>query len=150
MTIERILSHHKTILLDSCVLIYHIEEHRCYVGLTYPILEAVTRGECQAMVSELALMEIKIGPLHYGDAHAAGDYELLLDRFPNLSLVSISRPVLNQATRLRARYRLKTPDAIILATALGNGAILAVTNDQGWKRVEGIEVLCLNDLVGGQ
>jgi predicted nucleic acid-binding protein len=77
---------------------------------------------------------------------AAGTYELFLDAFPNLSLIPIDRSVLNQAARLRARYHLKTPDAIILAAALAHCATPAVTSDRGWKKVDEIEVVCLEDL----
>jgi predicted nucleic acid-binding protein len=67
----------------------------------------------------------------------------LLSYFPNLDLVAISRDILFVAPALRARYRLRTPDAIQLATAFSAGATLAVTNDDAWANVGGIETLLL-------
>ena len=92
------------------------------------------------------MLEIKVWPLKKGSPEVAGKYELLLDAFPNLALTPIDRSVLNRAARLRARYRLKAPDAIILATGLTHSATLAITNDQGWKKVGEIDVVCVKDL----
>jgi hypothetical protein len=44
---------------------------------------------------------------------------------------------------LRARYRLRTPDAIQLATGLQAGATLVVTNDEAWRNVSMIETVIL-------
>ncbi|MSQ20398.1 MAG: hypothetical protein EXR39_12780 [Betaproteobacteria bacterium] len=41
---------------------------------------------------------------------------------------------------------MRTPDAIMLATAIEAGATLAVTNDAAWRKVYGIEILLLRDL----
>ena len=79
---------------------------------------------------------------------AADDYETLLSYFPNLELEPISRAVLLDAAALRARYRLRTPDAIQLATAFKSEATLAITNDEAWKQIAGIETLLLTDLLG--
>jgi predicted nucleic acid-binding protein len=43
---------------------------------------------------------------------------------------------------------LRTPDAIIVATALAGNATLLVTNDKALRKLKEIEVICLADLVG--
>lgn len=66
-----------------------------------------------------------------GRQDVADDYEVLLvDHFPNLEWVPISREILLEAAGLRARYRLRTPDAIQIATGLRAGTTLAITNDE--------------------
>jgi predicted nucleic acid-binding protein len=80
------------------------------------------------------------------EIHAADDYETLLSYFPNLDLIPISRAILLDAAGLRARHRLRTPDAIQLATAFSSGAILAITDDEAWAHIVGIETLLLADL----
>jgi predicted nucleic acid-binding protein len=65
----------------------------------------------------------------------------------NLQLEPITRLILLEAAALRARYRLRTPDAIQLATGLQAGATLAVTNDDAWRNVSVIETIILTDLV---
>lgn len=139
---------HTSILLDTCVWIYHLEGNPRYLPTTRQLLRHIADGDCRAACSELTLLEIKVGPLMKESVEAAGKYELFLDAFPNLCLIPIDRSVLSRAARLRARFGLKTPDAIILATGLTRGTTLAVTNDRGWKKVEEIEVVCLEDLAG--
>lgn len=76
----------------------------------------------------------------------ADQYELLLDNFPNLKTRPIQRTVLRTAAQLRGRYRIKTPDAIHLASALESGATVFICDDRGLKAVQGIETIILGDL----
>ena len=71
---------------------------------------------------------------------------MLLGYFPNLELQPISREVLLEAAGLRARYRLRTPDAIQIATGLRYGATLAVTNDDAWRNLPLLDTVMLSDL----
>lgn len=57
----------------------------------------------------------------------------------------ITRPILLKAAALRAAHGFRTPDAIIIATALLGRATLLVTNDKKWKRVNELTVACLDD-----
>lgn len=136
---------HRLVLLDSCIWIYHLEQNPDYVDLTRTLLRQISRGDCRAVSSELTLLEIQLMPVRGGRDEIAGEYEILLDTFPNLTLQPIDRNVLHRAVRLRARYGLRTPDAIMLATGLEVGATLAVTNDRQWRRAADIEVICLAD-----
>ncbi len=47
-------------------------------------------------------------------------------------------------TRLRAHYRLKTPDSIVLATTIHAGATGFIGNDVQMARVPAIDVLLLD------
>jgi len=142
------LQRHHVILLDSCIWIYYIEDHPRYADLIESMLAQCVDRKTRLLTSDLSLLEIKVAPLKQQSVAGAGEYELLLDRFPNLSLLPIDRAVLNRAARLRARYRLRTPDAIILASGLVHGATLAVSNDDDWNKVSGIEHRCLDELAG--
>jgi predicted nucleic acid-binding protein len=51
-----------------------------------------------------------------------------------------------RAAEIRARHGLRTPDAIMVATAIESGATLAVTNDDAWRKVKELEVVMLRDL----
>jgi len=143
--IKQALAGRDIILLDTCVWIYHIENHPHYSPSTEVVLNQVANGASRGICSELSLLEIKIHPLKQDREDIANEYEILLDAFPNLTLYPITREVLHRAGLIRARYRLKTPDAIILATGLEQGATLAVTNDRNWRRVEGMDMMFLSD-----
>ena len=95
-------------------------------------------------MSELTLLELSVGPLRHGRQDIADEYEILLSHFPNLTLYPISRDILLDAAELRARFRLRTPDAILIATALRSNATAAVTNDEAWLVVPQIETILLS------
>lgn len=52
----------------------------------------------------------------------------------------ISDAVLDRAIKIRQQFRLKTPDAIVAATALEHG-LEFITADQGFRRVSGLVVI---------
>ena len=143
---SEVLGQHRVVALDTCVWIYHLEGHPDYRDLTSEILTAVSAGKCTAVVFELTLMELLVRPLRLEREDVVDEYEALLTHFPNVSLVAIRREILLKAAALRARYGLRTPDAVIVATGILQGATRIITNDRHWKRVEGIDVVCLGDL----
>ena len=55
--------------------------------------------------------------------------------------------VFKDAARLRAETGLKTPDALHAATALRAGCALFITNDADFRRVPGLPIIVLDDLL---
>ncbi len=104
-------------------------------------------GTSVVVSSELILLETLVAPLRNGNAQLAANREALWQQ-PNTRLIPIDQPVLREAARLRASIAgLKTPDAIHAATALLHGCALFVTNDSGFKRVPGLSLVVLDDLL---
>lgn len=139
-------SGHKRVLIDTCVWIYHLEEHPELGPPAAQVIESLEEGRFRAVASELTLLELTVRPLQLGRQDVADDYEVLLDYFPHLELIPVSREILLDAAALRARQKLRTPDAIQLATGLRAGATLAVANDRLWRSVPLIETALLSDL----
>jgi predicted nucleic acid-binding protein len=59
----------------------------------------------------------------------------------------VSQELGEGAATLRARYGLRTPDAIICATAFSAGCSYLVTNDDKFDNVQGIRILKVSDYV---
>jgi predicted nucleic acid-binding protein len=53
----------------------------------------------------------------------------------------------DMASDLRAKYGIKTPDAIQIATTIYGGSKSFITNDETLKKVEEISMLLLDDIV---
>jgi predicted nucleic acid-binding protein len=138
---------HKRVLIDTSVWIYHFEQHPQFGAPAGKIIESLEAGKFRGIASELTLLELTDRPLQLGRQDVADDYEVLLDHFPNFELELISREILLEAAGLRARQRLRTPDAIQIATGLRTGATLAVTNDEAWRSLAFIDTVILSDLV---
>jgi predicted nucleic acid-binding protein len=141
-----IAGRHRRVLIDTSVWIYHFEDNATFGEGASRVIDELEAGKFRGIASELTLLEIIVKPLQLGRQDAADDYETLLSYFPHLDLVPISRDILLDAAALRARYRLRTPDAIQLATAFSTRATLAITNDEAWANIAGIETLLLKDL----
>lgn len=140
------LAGHRLIALDTSVWIYHFEGSAQYGRAADSVLEAVSEGHVAAVASELVLLELLVAPLKKGVQDVADEIELALLHFPNLQLAPVTRSVLVRAAEIRASYGLRTPDAIIVATAVESGATLAITNDDAWRKLKQIDVLLLGDL----
>lgn len=108
-------------------------------------MQTVAAGARDAIISELVLLELLVKPMSLEHEELADQYEILLEHFPHLTICPIRRAVIRRAAQLRGRHRIKTPDAVHLATALENGATLFIGNDRGLKAVQGIEIMVLGD-----
>lgn len=142
----KLLGGHKRVLIDTSVWIYHLENHPELAPQAGRVIESLEEGRFRGISSELTLLELTVRPLQLGRQDVADHYEVLLDYFPNLEIVPVSREILLEAAALRARQKLRTPDAIQLATGIRAGATLAVTNDKLWRSVPLIQTALLSDL----
>lgn len=104
--------------LDTAPLIYFIEENASYLPLVRPFFEAVDRGELRVVTSVLTLTEVLIHPIRKGDSGLADRYRQILLAAEYVSTLPVSEAIAEEAAQLRARYGLRTPDAIQLATAM--------------------------------
>lgn len=137
----------KAIGIDTMVFIYHLEEHPAYCPITERIFEDIESGRHTAVTSVIALLEILVKPKKENNTAAVKDYRDILLTFPNLKIVDVDVKVSDVASTLRAKYNIKTPDAIQIATAVLAGAGTFITNDESLKKVEEIVVSLLDDMV---
>ncbi len=141
--LHEFLKRHAVIGLDTPIFIYHLEDHPRYAPLTDVIFSALEKGAYRGITSYLTLMEILVKPIAAGFLDAARDYEYYLTTFPNLSLFEMNLEVARRASEVRARERIKFPDAIQIATAIINGATAFLTNDPAFEKVAGMDILVL-------
>jgi predicted nucleic acid-binding protein len=145
--LQDFLKNHPLIGLDSSIFIYHLEDHPRYSPLTEIIFNALEKGANKGITSYLTLMEILAKPKAEGLINVVRDYEYYLTTFPNLTFYEMGLEVARKASDLRAEERIKTPDAIQLATAMLYGATGFLTNDKVFERVKGIDILLLDKLL---
>jgi predicted nucleic acid-binding protein len=128
-----------TVLVDTAPFIYLLEDHPVFLPRFLGLFEASERGEVRLALSVITLAEILTGPHKAGLPDLAKRYETVLAS--RYSVVPVTAPIAGLAAQLRARYRLKLPDALQLATALDIGAAALVTHDRDFAEVQGIPVL---------
>jgi predicted nucleic acid-binding protein len=81
-----------------------------------------------------------------GNLELAQQYRDILSNQAELSVLTVTETIAEQAAQLRATYNLRTPDAIQLATALNQKAFFFLTNDNRLPQLETLQILMLNSL----
>lgn len=87
-----------------------------------------------------------VQPYRLQDEPRVNLYVALLATFPNLDWIAPTTAIACVAANLRARYSMRTPDAIFAATAIDSGATGFVTNDTIFTRVDQFDTLVLDSL----
>ena len=132
--------------LDTSAFIYHLEAHPVYATRVRMIFGEIERGPARGVTSTLTFLEVLVGPYRAGDQARRVALSGLLASFPGVNWVALDLAVADRAASLRGRYRLRTPDAIQLATALEAGADAFLTNDQQFSRVTEMPVLLIDEI----
>ncbi|MBL8227512.1 MAG: PIN domain-containing protein [Bryobacterales bacterium] len=99
-----------------------------------------------AVTSTITMTELLVHPYRAANQALVNQYFGLLSLFPNLQWVAPDLAIADTAARLRAEHRLRTPDALQVATALQWGASAILTNDAALTVVPGITVGVLDQL----
>ena len=135
-----------TIGIDTPVFIYHLEAHEKYAALTHKIFSSMEKGKWQGVTSAITLMEINVHPWRVGREDVARKYEALLVNFPHLEIVNIERDVARVAAQLRARFDIRPPDALQVATSLTMGVRGFLTNDRRLSVLQSLaDIIVLDD-----
>ena len=131
-----VLPRGSTAALDTVALVYFLERHPIHHDTARRILKRIEEGEIAGVISSLVFAELFVPAYRAGDNQRVGSVLRLLTSFPNLRILDITPEISVEAARLRARYSLRTPDAIHAATALAVGADVFVTNDRDFLKID--------------
>lgn len=131
------------IYLDSVATIYLVEKVAPFYEV---ILESVSVPRAKIFISEMNRLECRVKPMKVGDQDLLQDYETFFQS-QAFKIIGLSRKVIDQATRLRATYNFKTPDAIHLAAAISGRCERFITNDKDLRRCPEIIVELISDFV---
>ena len=110
-----------------CVRVADFDRERLRVRLANPTIRAIAPSERSRRL------------LKNGD--------LLLFAAQEVQVVPATRQLWEDTARLRAATGLKTPDALHAVTALRAECMLFITNDAGFRRVQGLPVTVLDDVL---
>lgn len=146
------LRNYNCISLDSAPFIYFIEEDPKYISVVEQIFSEISYGNIAGVSSYLSLLEVLIKPIKEGARDIATQYRDLMLNNAFLKLLPLDDKVAETAAELRAKYdgngfKLKTPDAIQIATAILSEADIFLTNDSRLKNVKEINVVVLSELI---
>ncbi|GHT70251.1 PIN domain nuclease [Bacteroidia bacterium] len=136
----------KKIFLDTAPLIYYIEDHPYFAPLLNELILLKGKEKCQFISSVITLAEVLVLPIREKKTDLAQKYEAILTGSKSIEMVDINVKIAKTTAQLRAKYILKTPDAIQLASAIHYSADYFLTNDKHLKTVGEIKIITLEDL----
>lgn len=131
---------------ETAPLIYYVEENPTYLAKMNAIIEAIEDNPIEAISSVITLTEVLTHPLRLGQARLVQEYRDILLNSKEFRLLPITPRIAESAADLRARYNLRTPDALHVASSIDARCNAFLTNDVGIKRVTEISVLVLDEL----
>ena len=134
--------------VDTSPFIYLIERHPRYVGFVREVIARIDAGELLAATSVVTLTEVLARPIQAGRADVQREYTDILLNSGRFELMAIDTDDAVAAAELRARYALRTPDALQLAVAIRAGCDAFLTNDVRLKRVSELRIVLLDEHVG--
>jgi predicted nucleic acid-binding protein len=141
------LRRHHLIALDTSIFIYQLEANPRYVDLTDHIFSWIARPGSGAVSSTITMTELLVQPYRDGDEQRINEFYGLLSTVPNLDWIAPNLETADIAARIRARHRLRTPDALQAACAVRAQATGFITNDPVFQRVDAFETLVLDSLL---
>ncbi|MBX3435349.1 MAG: type II toxin-antitoxin system VapC family toxin [Pirellulales bacterium] len=136
----------KTVGLDTAPLVYYIEEHPLFGPRLDPFFEAVAAGRIRVVTSTVTLLEVLVLPLRQKDDALASKYNDILLSSEHVATVPVTPLIAQAAAELRATSKLKTPDAIQLATAIGHKAAAFLTGDRDFRDCRVTAILRVSEL----
>lgn len=131
---------------DTSPFIYFVEQHPSTFDLMKEIFSRVDVGTLTGYSSVITLTEVLTLPKRLQQTKLADDYQDLLLNSRNFNLVPINATIAEMAADLRARYNLRTPDALQIAASLSVGCAAFLTNDLALQRVTELRVLALSQM----
>ena len=138
-----------SVLLDTSVFIYYLEEVEPYCFLAEEIFNDIIDGNIRGFLSAISITEFLTKPLTDGNLTDVERFKWFLSSL-SIQVLTVTFEIAERAGKLRSQYpSVRTPDALIAATALENGCDVFVTNDKDLKKLEacGLTVIVLEDFV---
>jgi len=85
----------------------------------------------------VTVAEVLVRPARSGNATLHAEILEFMTQLPGLRLEPLDLRIAQRAATLRARYRMRLADALIVGTGLVAGASRIVSNDRDWRAMLG-------------
>lgn len=115
---------------DTNAIIYYFKGIQ-KVTVIFKLLEDSNKAVNLSVITKIEL-------LSFNNENEIKNIDKLLS---NSQIFSLNDEVVEQTIKIRKKYKLKLPDAIIAATALINNLILVTHNEKDFKKIKGLKII---------
>ena len=137
----------KRVYFDANIFIYLVEGFRELEAQLETIRASILNAECIVFTSELTLAEVLVAPFQLGNAELVTNNRNFIEASGAFTLLPTTRETYIRASLYRAKFNMKTPDAIHMASAVEARCEVFVSNDKGIKAPTGIEMVLIGEAV---
>ncbi|MCX6049560.1 MAG: PIN domain-containing protein [Chloroflexi bacterium] len=134
------------LFLDTAPVIYYVEQNPHYSSLIDIVLNQIDAGDLTAITSPVTLAECLVVPYHMGNIPLQQAFIELVTTGRNTLFQPINDQTGIRAAALRARYNIRLPDSLQIASAIDAGCEAFLTNHVQLKRITELKVLVLDEL----
>ncbi len=136
-------------VLDSSILIYHLEDVKPYSDLTELLITYISSGAIKSIISTISITELLTKPYAEGHMKKVLIFNNFVQTLPNTEIIAPDFDIACEAASIRGQYKLHTPDAILLATVKQRRGTAFITNDLRLKKVKinDIKIIVFDDYI---
>lgn len=146
---ESLLVKEKTCGVDAMIFIYFFEKNPKYHLWVKKLFDLGEQGKIRLITSRITPIEILSTPKLVGKPEKIYLYQEYFKNAPYLIVEDISWDIVERSAQLRREMKLRTPDAIQLATAQMSGAQLFLTNDYHFASIDSDRIYILDEMMDG-
>ncbi len=117
------------------------------IPLVKPFFQALADGQFRVVTSTITIVETLVHPIRTKQVSLARRYQNILLNAPSITVYDLSPDIARITAEIRAHHKIRTPDAIQLATAVYAKAGFFITNDRSLRKFPDLNVLVVDDLV---
>lgn len=130
------------VALDTNIFIYYFDKKSIFHTQAKKVFSEIHENTSQVIVSMVTYTELLSYP--YLSQKEISAYVTFFEQNELIDLKNLDLKTARTTAVLRRKYHLKTPDAVILASAIANKAEVFITADERLKKVKEIEVFVLS------
>lgn len=130
MGMNQLLPNH-TLALDSNIFINALEKDDVSGDKAREIFFKIQQEGIRSYTSVITLQEVFVGVYKEGLEEKSTKYMDFISGGGLITIVDVDKQIALLAARIRAEYKVATPDAIQLATATNRDASFFITEDKG-------------------
>ena len=145
MNVDELFARHRTVALDSNVLIYLLEGSGPLADAAQALVDGIDDGAATGVLASVGLTEVLARPASLGDTVTFERYAEELRSVEHLRIVPLDAEIAIDAAWGRSAGR-TLGDAIHIASARRAGATCFVTNDARIRGRAGVRVVRLTDI----
>ncbi|UCF08888.1 MAG: PIN domain-containing protein, partial [Thermoplasmata archaeon] len=121
------------LFIDTNVFVSILNKERNYQA-SKDILDSIHKGKHTGITSAICIAEVLSGFYSKGEKEKGDRFLADVKLIENLSIIDVDIGIAKEAAQIRAKYKLKLPDAIIIATCMAHGCSL-VTKDEALTKI---------------